>query len=117
MGDLASTAVQLLGQTVDHAAGVAEAANMLVGVLQLGYGRSQELEADEIGLQYMAMAGYDPREAVAFWGRMAAMSGGGGDSGPLSDWLSTHPSNEKRIAQIEALLPKVMPLYEAATGN
>ena len=115
--DIAGTAIELLGQSVDHAAGVAEAANMLVGVLQLGYGRTQELEADAIGLQYMAMAGYDPREAVEFWGRMAAMSGAEAESSLLSQWLSTHPSNDKRIAQIEALLPKVMPLYEAATGN
>jgi len=77
-------------------------------LLQLNYGRDAELEADRKGLLYMARAGYDPRAAVAFWSRMAARSG---DSPP--EFLSTHPSNENRIQQIQSLLPSVIPIYEA----
>lgn len=74
------------------------------------WGRNQESEADHIGLFLMAEAGYDPREAVAFWERMSSMTGGGG--GP--EWLSTHPSHGTRIADIEGLLPEVVPIYEGS---
>lgn len=80
--------------------------------LQLGYGRSQELEADHIGLILMSKAGYDPREAEAFWGRMAALGG----SAPL-EWFSTHPANDTRIEEIRARLPEAMALFEASTGQ
>ena len=83
-------------------------AGQVVGVLQLGYGRSQELESDHIGLILMAEAGYDPREAEAFWGRMAALGG----STPI-EWFSTHPSNDRRVEQIRSLLPEAMALFEA----
>ena len=75
--------------------------------------RAAELEADRRGLVYMATAGYDPRAAVAFWRRMKAATGG--DSQP--EWLSTHPSNDNRIAQIESLLPAVVPIYEQTRGS
>jgi predicted Zn-dependent protease len=71
-----------------------------VGVL-LPWGRTQESEADRIGLNLMAKAGYDPATAVAFWERMAKV---GGDKPP--EFLSTHPSDETRIAQIKAWLPE-----------
>ncbi|MFT4648932.1 MAG: putative Zn-dependent protease [Glaciecola sp.] len=83
-------------------------ANLLVG---LPFGRDAELEADRSGLRYMARAGYDPREAAQFWTRM---SSGGGDGSP--EWLSTHPTGEHRIEQIESLLPEAMELYEASRG-
>lgn len=72
------------------------------------WGRGQETEADHIGLFLMAEAGYDPREAIDFWQRMSDLAGGGGGS----EWLSTHPSHGTRIADIEALLPEVLPIYE-----
>tara|TARA_R110002072_G_scaffold67230_8_gene165258 strand:- start:1872 stop:2705 length:834 start_codon:yes stop_codon:yes gene_type:complete len=75
----------------------------------LQFGRSAEYEADLVGLEIMARAGYDPREAVGFWQRMDAL---GGAAGP--EWLSTHPSNANRIRQIQEALPGVIPLYEAA---
>jgi predicted Zn-dependent protease len=73
------------------------------GVL-LPFSRSHESEADLVGLKYMARAGYDPREAVAFWRRMAEVSGA--DRQP--EFASTHPLHETRIRQIEAWLPEVM---------
>lgn len=78
--------------------------------LFLPWGRRQELEADRLGLVLMARAGYDPREAVGLWERMSALSGGSS----MPSWLSTHPSGDHRIAQIQSLLPEVMPLYEAS---
>lgn len=81
-------------------------------LLQLSYGRDAELEADRRGLRYMARAGYDPRAAVAFWTRMAELSGGA-----PPEFLSTHPSNAHRINQIKSLLPEVIPIYEANRAN
>ena len=80
------------------------AANLL---LFMPFGRSQELEADHIGLMYMARAGYDPREAEHFWTRMAA-----GKSGAPPEFLSTHPSDEHRIQQIRDLLPEALAEYK-----
>ncbi len=87
-------------------------ADVFSNVLALGYGRSQELEADHIGLILMSKAAYDPREAEFFWQRMSAL--GGSDTIEL---LSTHPSDDTRIEQIRAKLPEAMALYEAATGQ
>jgi len=79
-----------------------------VGVI-LPYSRKHESEADYMGLILMAKAGYDPREAIKFWQRMAAASGG--SQGGLSDFLSTHPSDEKRIADIQKHLPEALKYY------
>ena len=77
------------------------------GVL-LPFGRGQESEADHLGLIFMAMAGYDPHHAVEFWKRMAAASGG--QKPP--EFMSTHPSDEKRIAAIEQELPEALKYYK-----
>jgi predicted Zn-dependent protease len=77
-----------------------------VGVI-LPFSRSHESEADHIGLILMAKAGYDPRTAVAFWKRMAEQ--GKGQKPP--EFLSTHPSDETRIKQIEEWLPEAMANY------
>jgi predicted Zn-dependent protease len=77
-----------------------------VGIL-LPYSRLQESEADHLGLIFMAMAGYDPREAVDFWQRMAAQDKGGAPP----EFLSTHPANETRINQIKQYLPEAMKYY------
>lgn len=78
-----------------------------VGVI-LPFDRSHESEADHLGLIFMAMAGYNPNAAVDFWTRMAANSGGGAPP----EWLSTHPSNETRIADIKKLLPEALQYYK-----
>lgn len=72
-----------------------------VGVM-LPFSRSHETEADEIGLYLMAIAGYDPMEAANLWRRMSAQSGG--QAPP--EFLSSHPSNNTRIRNIEAMAPK-----------
>jgi predicted Zn-dependent protease len=73
----------------------------------LPFGRDHELEADQLGLRYMARAGYDPREAVAFWTRMMES---GGEKPP--EFMSTHPADATRIAQLEKLMPAAMAEYE-----
>jgi predicted Zn-dependent protease len=77
-----------------------------VGLL-LPYSRLHEAEADYIGLILMAKAGYDPREAPAFWERMTSQ--GGGSRPP--EFLSTHPAPESRIANIKAQIPEAMRYY------
>lgn len=80
-----------------------------LGVM-LPYARKQEYEADELGLIFMAMAGYNPQTAVPFWTRMAQSSQGG--SPP--EFLSTHPTDANRIAQIQNIMPRVMQHYKGS---
>jgi predicted Zn-dependent protease len=75
----------------------------------LKYGRSQESEADRLGLIFMAMAGYNPDGAVQFWQRMDAREG---QASP-PEFLSTHPSNGTRIADIQRDLPEARKYYTA----
>jgi len=79
-----------------------------VGAL-LPFSRLQESEADRIGLVLMAMAGYDPHEAVGFWQRMAAH---GGSKPP--ELLSTHPADERRIAELQKEIPEALKYYKKA---
>ncbi|SEN52397.1 Peptidase family M48 [bacterium A37T11] len=78
-----------------------------VGLLK--FSRDQESEADKMGLIFMAMAGYDPNEALKFWERMANTQKGG-QAPP--EFLSTHPSDSRRIADIQRLLPQAMKYYK-----
>jgi predicted Zn-dependent protease len=71
-----------------------------VGVL-LPYSRKQEYEADRLGMILMAMAGYDPAETLTFWERMTANG-----SGSVAEFMSTHPSDQKRIANIKVVMPE-----------
>jgi len=75
----------------------------------LKYSRNQESEADRLGLIFMAMAGYNPDNAVAFWQRMAAAKEG---SGAPPEFLSSHPSDATRIAAIQKLLPEAKQFYK-----
>ncbi|MFA6232821.1 MAG: M48 family metallopeptidase [Bacteroidota bacterium] len=78
-----------------------------VGVM-LPFSRLHESEADKLGLIFMAMAGYNPSEAVNFWQRMAATKSGGAPP----EFLSTHPSDETRIKDLKAALPEAMQYYK-----
>ncbi len=80
----------------------------------LPYSRKHEYEADRIGLMYMADAGYDPREAVYFWQRMMKFSEARGGKPP--EFLSTHPSDAHRIAQLQQYMPEALDRYYRATG-
>jgi predicted Zn-dependent protease len=73
----------------------------------LAYSRSHEIEADKLGLVFMAMAGYDPQSAIGFWERM---SEAGGQAPP--ELLSTHPSDETRISTLREFMPEAMKYYK-----
>jgi predicted Zn-dependent protease len=79
-----------------------------VGVI-LPFSRSQESEADQVGLLLMAKAGYDPRAALEVWERMARL-----EKGAPPAFLSTHPSNERRIQDLRAMLPEALKYYQGA---
>jgi len=76
-------------------------------LLGLKFSREDETEADLVGMELAARAGYDPRSGVTLWQKMSAAN-----KGAPPQWLSTHPSGSSRIKEIEANLNKVMPLYE-----
>ncbi|NMM14732.1 MAG: M48 family metallopeptidase [Rhodoferax sp.] len=89
-----------LGQTVT---------NYGAQLLTLQFSRTDESEADLVGMELAARAGYNPRAGITLWQKMGAAS-----NGAPPQWLSTHPSGNSRISEIEMNLPKVMPLYERA---
>lgn len=114
----ASTA--LAAQGVGAAVGVASSNSKYADYINAAYGiggqltilkfsRNQELEADKMGLAFMAMAGYNPSTATGFWQRMAQASS---SSQKPPAFLSTHPSDESRIAQIQRALPEAMKYYK-----
>ncbi len=79
----------------------------------LAFSRGNETEADYIGIRYAAKAGYDPREAITFWRKMAAAK----DGKQPWKWISTHPPDAERIAALQRAMPEVMPLYEQARAR
>ena len=94
--------------------GLEETGTQLLGVAAqftfgLPFSRKHETEADHIGTELMARAGYDPYEAVNIWKKMSAAS-----SGEIPEIMSTHPSHESRISDLQVIAEKVYPLYEAA---
>ncbi|MBC8154153.1 MAG: M48 family metallopeptidase [Bacteroidetes bacterium] len=105
------TAAQNSGRQVNALLLQAVGAAIPIGY-QLGralpHSRKQETEADQLGLIFMAMAGYNPQEAINFWGRMA--KAGGGRKPP--EFISTHPSDQRRIADLQRLLPEAMKYYK-----
>ncbi|MBH0206756.1 MAG: M48 family metallopeptidase [Nitrospira sp.] len=93
----------LLSQTAMAALGV----GAQVGVL-LPFSRKHESEADYVGILLAADAGYDPRESIALWERMAQLSSGEGPG----EFLSTHPSHDTRIDQLKSWMPEAMAIYQ-----
>ena len=81
------------------------------GIL-MPFGRDHESEADKVGLSFMARAGYDPNESVAFWERMSQTSG----DQPL-EFMSTHPSHGTRVARLKELLPAAIEEYRRARSQ
>ncbi|HET8705081.1 MAG TPA: M48 family metallopeptidase [Pseudomonadales bacterium] len=81
-------------------------------LITLPHSRQHEKEADIIGLELAARAGYNPNAAITLWQKMQREGGGSGPS-----FLSTHPSGKDRIAELQKKIPRVMPLYEAAKNK
>lgn len=82
----------------------------------LPFSRQHETEADLVGLKYMARAGYDPAEALSFWQRMAELKERNGQ-GNIPAFLSTHPSDDQRIAKLREMLPQALAIYESSQNK
>ena len=95
------------GATYAPMAMAAMGAGASVGIL-LPMSRTQESEADHIGLVLMALAGYDPHEAIGLWERMRALSRG---EKKQPEWLGTHPTDDARLADIRNWVPEAMKYY------
>lgn len=110
-GGLVGLGGAVVGTVAGRNAGLATDAYGLASQLgvMLPFSRSQEAEADRIGLILMARAGYDPRTALAFWDRMEATRRGGASV----EFLSTHPNYETRRALVDAAMPEALQYYAA----
>jgi Zn-dependent protease with chaperone function len=107
---LTNFGITAVGIMLGGAAG--ELARVGGGLYSLKFSRSDETEADLIGMELAARAGYDPRAAITLWKKMAAAN-----KSASPQWLSTHPSSVSRIRTIERSLKDVLPLYERARGR
>ncbi len=114
-----ANALQNLGiSAISQVAGLGDVGSTVVNTaakyaLSLPFSRNHETEADLMGLELMARAGYNPQAAVSVWQKMSAASGGS-----VPQFMSTHPSHATRIADLQAAMPKVLPLYQnAARGG
>lgn len=92
------------------AAGGGVAAGFAITFFDRKFSRSDETEADQYGQLYMAKAGYDPSESIRLWERMSAATGGKAPP----EWLSTHPSDNRRRANLQGWLPQAQALYSEA---
>ena len=108
VGASAVGAVLGIGQSGADLAGLVGQVTFL-----LPYSRIHETEADRMGVELAARAGYDPRAAITLWQKMAKISGGGGPPA----LLSSHPSNEDRIKDLGVFSQRVLPLYEQARAK
>lgn len=81
----------------------------------LPHSRNNESEADRMGLIFAAKSGYNPEAAITFWQKMAQQKTG--SAGALEKFLSTHPANEERIADLKAMMPEMLPIYQANRGR
>ena len=112
-----STATNIGANVLSSLLGLGGLGNAVLGastqLLGLTWSRDDETEADTVGLDLAARAGYDPRAGVTLWNKMAEAAKPVNKSAP-PQWLSTHPSGPSRIREIQANLPRVLPLYERA---
>ena len=106
-GSLLSQEAQQKGVSSKTAALLDMVGQMGFNFANLKYSRDNETEADHMGLIFAAMAGYDPQLAIPFWQRMAQLNGGSNRSELFSD----HPSDEKRIANLQKLMPEALKYY------
>ena len=107
----AQTAIGLGAAILGFGDGAAQLANVgYETLIATRFSRSDEEEADRLGVELAARAGYDPRAGVSVWRKMAAASGGANSVA----FLSSHPTDESRVKSVESLLPAVTPLYEAS---
>jgi predicted Zn-dependent protease len=110
---VASYGGAILGQAISgQSSAVQSVANTVYGLgakygVMLPYSRKHELEADHMGLIFMAMAGYNPESAISFWTKMSQ-----GKSGSVPEIMSTHPSDTHRISEIQKYLPDAMGYYK-----
>ena len=104
--ELTGMGVNLASQLLGLGALGQSVTNYGAQLLTLRFSRSDESEADLVGMELAARAGFDPRAGLTLWQKMGAANHGG-----PPQWLSTHPSGSTRISDIQANLPKVMPLY------
>ena len=81
--------------------------------VMLPFGRDHEVEADQMGLLYMARAGYDPREAIPFWERMGQAAA----NGQPPEFMSTHPSHGTRIQNLQAYMSRAIDEFEKSKGQ
>jgi predicted Zn-dependent protease len=113
MGKNAATSmgINLGAQLLGLGSAGTQLASMGGQLLTLKFGREDESEADLVGMELAARAGYNPRAGVSLWQKMSAAS-----KGAPPQFMSTHPSGPTRISDIEKNLPKVEPLYQRAAG-
>lgn len=111
MGKTAATGLfaNLLSQLLGLNSTGDQLLNMGNQLLNLKFSREDETEADVVGMELAARAGYDPRAGITLWQKMGAAT-----NGAPPEFVSTHPADSTRIKKIEANLPKVLPLYEQA---
>jgi len=111
-----SAATNIGANVLSSVLGLGNAGNAVLGasanLLSLKFSRDDETEADSVGLELAARAGYDPRAGITLWRKMQEAS-----KGAPPQWFSTHPASDTRIKEIERQLPQVMPLYFRASGK
>ena len=111
-GQLLSTGLNGKSAGTVQAAMIAYSAATNLGVM-LPYSRTQEYEADTLGLVFMAKAGYNPNAAITFWQKFGQVS----QTSKIGEFLSTHPMSEKRIEEMKAYLPTAQDMYRTAPSK
>ena len=107
-GAVVGTVLGGSSQAIQEVAGTVFGLGSQLGALR--YARTHEYEGDELGIIFMALAGYDPRTAIPFWQRMAQSSNGN----RVPELLSTHPSDANRIKRLQEIMPKALQYYKGA---